>query len=325
MAESNLDILVPARRIPVSSLASDELRRKTIDAAKIESYPGGVIPSTNEEWRQWILARGYDDLRIDELLATFNLDMTSRTIAGVPCFEIVPRDLTDARRDQLYLNMHGGGFVVHAGKAGTDEAVLMAGLTRTPVLEIDYRMPPDHPFPASIDDGFAVWSELAALRSPRGMAMFGTSAGGNMVLAVIQRALREGIPLPAAICVNSPWSDLSCTGDSYFIMDGIDPTTFETLEPMARVYAGDLELTNPLVSPVYGDYENFPPAVLISGTRDVFLSNTVRVDRKLRESGIETRLIVMEGHAHADTANPAFPEVRYVFGEIQRFFERYVK
>jgi acetyl esterase/lipase len=136
------------------------------------------------------------------------------------------------------------------------------------------------------------------------------------------------MPLPAALMVGTPWSDLSKTGDSYFTNAGVDNglVAYEgLLEAAAHLYADGRDLKDPLLSPVYGEFAGFPPTLLTTGTRDLFLSNTVRVHRKLRRAGIVAQLDVYEGQAHGSRYLTAdAPETQELFGEMARFFDSHL-
>jgi acetyl esterase/lipase len=196
------------------------------------------------------------------------------------------------------------------------------------VISIDYRMPPDFPYPAALDDSIAVWRALLKTHDPRKMAIFGTSTGGGMTLAVVLRLKAEKLPLPAAIAPGTPWSDLTKTGDTYFtseLLDNVLGGYDGILGDAAKLYANGHDLKEPLLSPVYGDFHGFPPTILTTGTRDMFLSNTVRVHRKLREAGVEAALNVFEGLSHAQYLfDEDAPETKEAFGEIARFFESHL-
>jgi len=169
------------------------------------------------------------------------------------------------------------------------DSMVMAGLTEYKVIAVDYMGLPDHPFPAPMDDAMAVWKEVVKLKNPANIAVFGSSAGGGMVLSLVQRAKKDGLPLPGAVMSGSPWSDLSKTGDSYYTNAGVDNTlvTYEGFtEALAKRYASGRDLKEPEISPVYGNFTGFPPTFLVSGTRDLWLSNTVRVQHKLLQAGV---------------------------------------
>ena len=226
------------------------------------------------------------------------------------------------------MHVHGGGYVFFPGESGTREAILMAAYGKFKVISIDYRMPPDHPYPAAMDDAMAVWKEVVKTNDPKKMAIFGTSTGGGMTLAMVLRAKKEGLPLPAATAPGTPWSDMTKTGDTFFTNEMIDNILVSNdgwLGDAAKLYAGGTDLKDPQLSPIYGDFAGFPPTILTSGTRDLFLSNTVRVHRKLRQAGIVSDLHVFEGQSHAQYAGDAFaPETKEHFAELAAFFDRHL-
>ena len=196
------------------------------------------------------------------------------------------------------------------------------------MIEFDYRMPPDAPYPAAMDDAMAVWKAALAMQDPSRMAIIGTSTGGGMTLAMILRAKQEGVPLPAAIAPGTPWSDLTETGDSYKTNEWVDNVLVSYngyLVHAALLYANGHDLKDPQLSPIYGDFHGFPPAILTSGTRDLFLSNTVRTHRKLREAGVEAELQVFEAFSHAQYLFDATaPETKEAFTEIAAFFDKHL-
>lgn len=135
------------------------------------------------------------------------------------------------------------------------------------------------------------------------MALGGTSAGGGLALASIHKFIQQGLELPAALFAGTPWSDLTPTGDSRFINEGIDRNLITLQGPLtdaADLYTGKYDQKNPLISPIYGDFTGFPPTYLVTGTRDLFLSDTVRTHRKLRVANVVADLNVYEGLSHAD-------------------------
>jgi epsilon-lactone hydrolase len=175
----------------------------------------------------------------------------------------------------------------------------------------------------------AVWREAVKMQNPRNMAIFGTSTGGGMTLAMILRAKQEGLPLPAAIAPGTPWSDIDKVGDSYKAnewTDNVLVTWDGWLGRAAKLYANGADLKTPTISPIYGDFKGFPPTILTSGTRDLFLSNTVRTHRKLRRAGVTADLNVYEGQSHAQYQfNIEAPETKEAFTDIARFFDKYLE
>ena len=240
------------------------------------------------------------------------------------CRLVTPEGMPEANRHQLVLHLHGGAYVFAPGEIGAGEAMLLAHYGKTQVLSVDYRMPPDHPFPAALDDAVAVYQAIAKTHKPAELAVFGTSAGGGLAAAMLQKLLSLHATMPAVLGLGTPWADLTETGDTMFTNEDIDQVLVHyngILGAAARLYAGEHNLADPLLSPVNGDFSGFPPTILIAGTRDMLLSATVRVHRKLRAAGIDAQLHVFEGMSHGFyLALPDAPESRETFSEIARFF-----
>jgi monoterpene epsilon-lactone hydrolase len=312
---------LPARTLPVPDTVSAAL--KPFIAAP---YPPGweVAPQTAAAWKELVVqsaAAVAPD--IAAIRQRFDIKVEQSAVAGVPVFVITPGNLPPANRDRLLVHVHGGGYVLYPGEAGAGEAMLMAAYGRFRTISVDYRMAPDFPFPAALDDAMAVWRALLANNDARRMAIFGSSAGGGLTLAMILRAKAEGLPLPAAIAPGTPWVDLTGDGDSIMAnayVDNVLVAYAGWVAAAAKLYAAGHDLRDPLVSPIFGDFSGFPPAILTSGTRDLFLSDTVRAHRKLRQAGVEAVLQVFEGQSHAQFLMPFVPETEEALGEIARFF-----
>jgi acetyl esterase/lipase len=237
-------------------------------------------------------------------------------IGGVKAYVVTPESIPETNRNRLLVHVHGGGYVFGPGEAGTREAILMAGYSGMKVISVDYRMPPDFPYPAALDDAMTVWNEVVKTTNPKNIAIFGTSTGGGMTLAMVLRAQKEGLPLPAATAPGTPWSDMTKTGDTYFSNEMVDNVLVSNdgwLGDAAKLYANGHDLKDPMLSPVYGDFQGFPPTILTSGTRDLFLSNTVRVHRKMRAAGVDAELEVFEGQSHAVSGRPLCTRDQGVF------------
>jgi monoterpene epsilon-lactone hydrolase len=224
-------------------------------------------------------------------------------------------------------HIHGDGYIFGPGEAGTAEAMLMAAFGGYKVLSIDYRMPPDAPYPAGMDDLTAAWRALVATTDPRRIAVEGTSSGGGMVLSLMLRAKAEGLPLPATIAPGTPASDLTEASDSYKTNEWVDNVLVCVVcypKRVSQLYAHGHDLKDPQLSPIYGDFRGLPPAILTTGTRDLFLSNTVRAHRKLRRAGVEADLQVYEGLSHAQYLFPTHTVSKEAFSEIMRFFDAHL-
>jgi len=313
---------LPARTLPVPGTVSGQLQ-----AFIAAPYPEGwnVIPANSAAWKE--LARQSSAAVAADIAAIrqrFPIAVEESEIAGIKVFIATPADLPQANRERLLLHVHGGGYVLYPGEAGAGEAMLMAGYGKFKVVSVDYRMPPDFPFPAALDDAMAVWRHLIGRTDPRKMGIFGTSAGGGLTFAMVLRAKALGLPLPAAIAPGSPWVDLTGDGDSLRSNEFVDNVLVSMsgwAGAAAALYAAGHNLRDPLISPIYGDFGGLPPAILTSGTRDLFLSDTVRAHRKLRQAGTEAVLQVFEGQSHAQFLLPFLPETEEAFGQLARFLE----
>lgn len=315
------------RGFPVPDTVSPELQ------ALIAEPPTpfwNLHPKNAQEWKT--LASEFAEAMsqyLPQLRETLGVAASAGSMAGVPVFILSPKELPAENADRVLLHFHGGGYVLGPGESGTGEAVFMAGIGGFKVISVDYRMAPDFPYPAALDDAVAVYRELLKTTPAEKIGVFGTSTGGGMTLAFTLRAKAEGLPLPAAIAPGTPWTDLTKTGDSYFTNEGVDNVLVSYdgwLGDAARLYAGGHDLKDPMLSPVYGDVSGFPPTLLTSGTRDLFLSNTVRMHLKLREAGVPADLVVFEGMSHAQYhMDVAAPETHFHFKELSRFFSRHLK
>ena len=187
------------------------------------------------------------------------------------------------------------------------------------VWAVDYRMPPDHPFPAGLDDCLAAYRALLGERSPERIIIGGASAGGNLAAALILRARDEGLPLPAAVVLMTPGADLTEAGDSHQTNLGLDPLIPGSARQSFLLYAGGRDLSHPDLSPLNGDFApGFPPAILTTGTRDMLLSDTVLLHRALRRAGIPAELHVTEAGGHGGFMGRA-PEDQEILAEVRRF------
>jgi acetyl esterase/lipase len=243
-------------------------------------------------------------------------------IAGVPVQLVEPKGYDRNNDTTALLYFHGGA---HVTGSPFEDLPITAGLAHRLGLKVyssGYRLAPEHPFPAGLEDGLAVYRALIDDYGPNGLAVAGESAGGNLALAVLLGARDAGLALPAAAALLSPWCDISDTGDSNRTLSGLDPTLDYAphLKEAAAAYAGGRDLTDPLVSPLYGDYRpGFPPSLITSGTRDLLLSDCARLSTALRRAGVDARLHVWEGMWHVFEWYPDLPEAQQSLDEIADF------
>lgn len=315
------------RGLPVPDTVSPEM----LSLIAAEPFPfWNLHPQNAAEWKTFVQqVADAGKAALPQLRKQMRVTVEPGTMAGVPVFTVTPQNFPAENTERVLLHFHGGGYVLNPGEAGTQEAILMAGIAGFRVLSVDYRMAPDFPYPVAMDDAVAVYKELLQTVPAEKIGVFGTSTGGGMALALALRAKAESLPLPAALAPGTPWTDLSKTGDSYFTNKGTDNILVcydGWLGEAAKLYAAGHDLKDPMLSPVYGDVTGFPPTLLTTGTLDLFLSNTVRMHLKLRQAGVAADLIVFEGMSHAQyLMDPNMPETRFHFQELGRFFSRNLK
>jgi monoterpene epsilon-lactone hydrolase len=318
---------LPARTLPVPGTVSPQMQK--LIAAPL-SPAWNVIPKTVEEWKALVDAGAAAMVKtLPALREKLGVRVEPLMIDGVSAFMVTPEDLPPENRNRLLVHLHGGCYVSFPGESGTSEAIMMAGFGRLKVISVDYRMPPDHPYPAALDDAMTVWKAALKMAKRESLAIFGSSAGGALTLSMVLRAKRDNLPLPAAIAPGTPMSDLTGSGDSFStnaMIDNVLVAYGSTCDARALLYANGHDLNDPLLSPIFGDMHDFPPTILTTGTRDLLLSSTVRVHRKLRRAGVEAILQVYEGVAHGQLNRDAdAPETKEAFEEIARFFGKHLE
>lgn len=253
--------------------------------------------SDKDAWRKVIAAT--DAMMVQYFAGLDEAGAVSKTVTvgGVACHRVRPAGHQGSDR-RVYLDIHGGGLVFGSGEFTRLGAVRTANLHQVEVIAADYRMPPDHPYPAALDDCVAVYAELIAQHGAGNVVIGGSSAGGNLAAAVLLRAREEGLPMPAGLVLLTPEVDLTESGDSFETLVGLDPVLKSRLTDSIALYADGHPLDDPYLSPLFGDLAGFPPTLLQSGTRDLFLSNTVRMHRRLRDAGVAAELHVFEAMPH---------------------------
>lgn len=318
------------RPVPAPAGASEELRQSIgATPAPNVGVRKSFVPESDAVWRRLIAQRAASATPLAELEKRMGVKVEPDEIEGVGVYRVTPAEVVPAHAKRLFVHVHGGAYVFSGGDACAGEAALIAGRVGIPVISIDYRMPPDHPFPAAVDDVVTVYRELLKSIPASAMAIGGTSAGGGLALASVHRFREFELALPGAVYAGTPWADLTKTGDTLFTNEGLDRAlvTYDgALGAAARLYAGGEDMKHPLISPVYGDFAGFPPTYLVTGTRDMFLSDTARTHRKLRDAGAIADLHVYEGMSHAEYALVLnSPESRSVFAELDGFLRKHLK
>lgn len=313
------------RSLPLSADVSDAFRESQANTPKLDPSVMDFVPATKEEWLTHIKEKDAGAAAVAQSLAgALKVMIKEDNIAGVSVHWVNPPDIDAKHKGHLFIYIHGGAYVYNGGMAGLVEPALIAHHLKIQVVSIDYRMPPKHPAPAATDDVIAVWKELLKTRSHTSMVMGGTSAGGNITLASSQRFVGLELAVPAALYIGTPTVDLNAeAGDSRYLNEGADRILIKMGDfgvAAMNLYAGKLGLNHPYVSPIFGNFVGLPPTYLITGTRDLLLSDTVRAHRALRRAGIEAELHVYEGQGHADyIVAMKTPESAEHYAELNRF------
>jgi acetyl esterase/lipase len=246
------------------------------------------------------------------------VDVVDLQLGGVPVMQIAPKG--PARRRHL-LHIHGGGFVVGTTRGFVgylSELALQADAT---VTSVDYRLAPEHPYPAAIDDCLAAYRALSEEVAPESLAVIGESAGGNAVLATLIRARDEGLPLPAAAVLLSPWVDLTLSGGSI----GRNQASEIMLGPALFTgwrddYVGDRDPSDPGISPLFADLAGLPPMHVQATSAEVLEDDARRLVDRAREAGVDAELVVHDELWHVfQTQAPLVPEARQALDQVVTF------
>ena len=256
----------------------------------------------------------------DELLKMFPVTVTDGTVAGVPVREVVPT--TMKHKDRVLICLHGGGF--NADSGSYSESIPVAGLTGVRVVSVLYRLAPEHPFPAAVDDVIAVYKELLKTYKPSRIGIFGSSAGAGLTLQAAVKMKQMKMPMPAALGPFSAPASMVDGGDSrsLYNTDGLRGYVPIPEGVLDAEYVGKTDPSDPVLSPINADLHDMPPTLFITSERDLLLSATSALSRAFVRSGDESQLIVFEGLPHCFWNNNALPESREAWGYMAKFFDR---
>jgi monoterpene epsilon-lactone hydrolase len=304
------------RVIPVPSTISLEaqkmLARVVSDAPETED-----IAAQRKGLAMWQAHAG------EEFRTIYPANVSTGTIAGVPVKIVTPVATPDAKRNRVLINLHGGAFFLDAGSM--TETIPIANLTQTKVVAVMYRLAPEHPFPAAVDDTVAVYKELLKTYESRNIGLYGASAGAVLTAEVTVRLKQLGLPLPAALGAFSAFGDFSKTGDSRAIY-GLAGLAGH-LDPPGKGgpeadYMGTADPRDPVLSPIFADLHGMPPILLITGGRDMMLSGTTILHRAYLKAGVDARLVVFEALPHGFWNDPSLPESKEAHLFMAEFFDR---
>jgi epsilon-lactone hydrolase len=304
-----------SRVVPPPSTVSAEAQ-KWLNSL-ITSTPG---PETLAERRTrtdtW---RAQDSGQAERL---YPVKIEETTTAGLRTDIIMPLGMPEANRQRVLINLHGGGFNSDSGSL--IEGVPIANLAKIKVVSVYYRLAPENPFPAAIDDVVAVYKELLKTYKPQNVGIFGTSAGAILTAEVTAKLKQSGMPLPAALGIFSALTDFSRVGDSrqLFTLNGF-PGTMQPMRPkdLDDQYVGKTDRRDPILSPLFSDLHGWPPTLLMTSTRDILLSDTTTFHRALLRNGGDAQLVVFEALPHAFWYHFQLPETKEALELMAKFFE----
>jgi len=306
------------RVVPVPTTISPEAQKML---AQVQS--DAAVPQTLEERRsrtdKWQAGAGEESKKL------YPVNIGADTIAGVPVRVVTPLSVVPEKRDRVLINLHGGGFNSDSGSL--TESIPIANLSGIKVIAVLYRLAPEHPFPAGVDDAVAVYKELLKTYKPNHIGIYGTSAGAILTAEVTVKLKQLGLPLPGATGIFSGMGDYSQVGDSValYALNGfsghLDPPKGNS---RGKEYAGSTDLKDPVLSPVYADLKGFPPTIFVTSGRDLLLSGTTILHRAYLRAGVDAQLVVFEALPHAFWNNPALPESKEADQIMAGFLEKHV-
>jgi acetyl esterase/lipase len=228
------------------------------------------------------------------------------------------------RRDKVILYLHGGGFILGSARTNLATALRIGPAAGAGVLSVDYRLAPEHPYPAALDDALAAYRWLLGNGyDGDDIAVYGDSAGGGLALSLVLAARAAKLPLPAAVAVLSPMVDLTLAGDTRITLAGSDPVVTDGGE-RHRLYPGSHDPRDPLISPVFADFAGFPPLLIQVGTREMLLSDAARLARRARADGVAVTLDVWDGMWHGWQEHATAPEAVQACAEIATFLRTHL-
>jgi acetyl esterase/lipase len=257
----------------------------------------------------------------------YPVNVEEATTAGVRTDIITPMTMPAENKTRVLINLHGGGFNSDSGSL--IEGVPISNLARMKVVSVYYRLAPENPFPAAVDDVVAVYKELLKTYKPHSIGIFGTSAGAILTCEVTVKLKQLGLPLPGALGVFSSLADFSRPGDSrqLFTLNGF-PGQLQPVDPQHlpdNEYVGKTDRKNPVLSPLFADLHSWPPSLLVTSTRDLLLSDTAIFHRALLRAGDDSQLVVFEALPHAFWYHFQLPETREALELMAKFFDQKVE
>ena len=226
-----------------------------------------------------------------------NIRRTPVTVGGVGVLDVVVEGVTSA---DVILYFHGGGYVIGSARSSLPLAAELAQRTAAKVIAVDYRLAPENPFPAAVDDARAAYEGLLSQGvAPSKIALAGESAGGGLAVAAALALRDAAVALPASILAMSPWADLTLSGASLLEKQPVDAVlTGDGLRRSADDYVGSADASDPSISPIFGNLRGLPPMLIQSGSREILLSDALRLASRAAIADVRVTLDVVPGVPH---------------------------
>jgi len=302
------------RVIPVPTTVSPEAQKL------IGRRPGPAAASLEERRKA---TDAFRVARAAQARKLYPVRVEERTIGGVRTDVVSPAEAAE-KQDRVLINVHGGGFVTDSGSLV--EGIPIANLTGMRVVSVYYRLAPEHPFPAAVDDTVAVYREMLKTHRPEHIGLFGTSAGAILTAQTAVRLKQLGLPLPGALGVFSGLGDFSRWEDSraLFTLGGFGGAQPEVHPHPDESYVGKTDVKDPVLSPLFADLQGMPPTLFVTSGRDILLSGTTILHRAFLRAGAPAELVVFEALPHAFWYNYELPETKEALGIMAAFFGRTV-
>jgi monoterpene epsilon-lactone hydrolase len=307
------------RTVPMPSTISPEAQKWLASLA--HSTPGPEdLATRRKRTDEWRIRQSGEAKRL------FPVNIEPTTLAGVPTDIITPLSAPEANRHRVLINLHGGGFNSDSGSLIEGDPI--CNLAKIKVVSVYYRLAPENPFPAPVDDVVAVYKDLLKTYQPHNIGIFGTSAGAILTAEVAVRFKQLNLPEPAALGLFSVLTDFSRTPDSHqlFTLNGF-PGSLQPQDPNAPPadeYARKTDRRDPVLSPYFADLKDMPPSLLVTSTRDLLLSDTALFHRALLRAGDSAQLVVFEALPHAFWYHFELPETQEALQLMANFFDEKV-
>ena len=270
----------------------------------------------------------FDDFRriFEDWLAQFEIPAGTRLTdvvqGGVSC---IRADAPGAAADRVIIHFHSGGYLMGSARGYRSFGGFLSAATGCRVLLVDYRLAPEHPFPAAIEDALAVYKAvLADGIDPARILLCGDSAGGGLALIALQAIRDEGLPLPAGCIAISPLADFAHSGESRVSNAALDPlVTMDLLQTLGATYCGAHDPKHPRLSPLYGDWRGLPPLLIFAGEIEMLRDDGKLCAAAARRDGVDAAYVEGEGMTHIWTIYAdRLPEARDALGQIGDFARR---